>query len=440
MLMDIFVYNKLNKTKYMKKTLLLLVIILSCCLSFGQKTSQIVIKNINIITMTNDKAEANKSLVIKDNKIVQIGDFKKLKFGKNAIIIDGLGKFLMPALTDMHIHLPAQNKIEETLLLNIAAGVTRVRIMNSQLPQLQVRAELNKKANLIAPKLYYSHIITKENKFTAKQLDSLMLQIKKEKLSFIKLFSVADETTFDAIMLAANKHKITVCGHYPSKINIDKVLNSGFKSIEHVGGLDAINDASKLDETIKLSLKNEAYHCPTLDYDLMAADLEFPDDYKKRLVFQFAPQKMLTNWEAEYNQWVSDNKGSENIIKNKNSYLPRFQNKQRILKKLNDANCNLLVGSDPGSYFQMAGFNMYEEMLNWSRAGIDNFSILKAATVNAAHFFNEAAQWGTIAKGKDADLIILDKNPLVDIVNITSITTTITRGKVFSKAEILSKL
>jgi Amidohydrolase family len=424
----------------MKKTICFLVFILWSCFSFGQNTTEIALKNINLITMTNNKVEVNKSVLIKNNKIVQIDDFIKLKLGKNATIIDGTGKFLLPALTDMHIHLPAENKIEETLALNIAAGVTRVRVMNSELPQLQVRAGLLKKPNLISPKLYFSHIIRKENKFTPKQLDSLMLQIKKDKLSFIKLFSVSDEANFDNIMMSANKYKVTVCGHYPSKIVIDKVLNSGFRSIEHVGGLDAITDATKLDEAIKLSQKNGTYHCPTLDYDLMAADLEFPEDYKKRLVFQVASQKKLNNWEAEYAQWVSENKGAENIIKNKNGYLPRFQNKQRILKKLNDASCNLLVGSDPGSYFQMSGFNMHEEMLNWSRAGIDNYSILKSATVNAANFFNEESQWGTIEKGKDADLIILDKNPLDNIVNITSITTTITKGKIYSKNEIINKL
>lgn len=424
----------------MKKIVCFFFFILWNCFSFGQNTTEIVIKNINLITMNDNKVESNRSVLIKNNKIYQIDDFAKLRFSKKTAIIDGTGKFLMPALADMHIHLPAENKIEQAFLLNIAAGVTKVRVMNSELPQLQVRTELNKKSNLISPKLYYSHIIRKENKFTVKQLDSLMLKIKKDKLSFIKLFSVADEVTFDNIMVAANKHKIIVCGHYPSKISIDKVLNSGFKSIEHVGGLDSILDPLKLDEAIKLSKKNGTYHCPTLDYDLMAANLQFPDDYKKRLVFQVASPKTLNDWEKKYAQSIIENKGAENIIKIKNGYLPRFQNKQTILKKLNDADCNLLVGSDPGSYFQMDGFNMHEEMLNWSKVGIDNFSILKAATVNAARFFNEESQWGTISKGKDADLIILDNNPLENIVNITSIRNTITNGKIFSKSEILSKL
>ena len=424
----------------MKKFVFLLLNLAFSCASFCQKNNDIILKNANIISMFDNKIVSKKSILVRQSKIIQIDDFSKLKFSKNTQIIDCLGKFVMPALADMHVHLPAENKIEESLALNIAAGVARVRIMNSELPQLQIKAGLAKKIDFISPKLYYSHIIRKGNKFTPKQLDSLMLEIKKNKLSFIKLFSVADEATFDNIMISANKHKVTVCGHFPGKIAIDKVLNSGFKSIEHVGGLDAISDEAKLNEAIILSQKNGTYHCPTLDYDLMAADLQFPDDYKKRLVFQVANQKTIDNWEAEYQKWILENKGAENILKNKNNYLPKFKNKEVILKKLNDANCNLLLGSDPGGYFQMAGFNMHQEMLNWSNAGLDNFSILKAATINAARFFNEEGQWGTIANGKDADLIILDKNPLEEIVNITSVSTTITNGKVYSKTAILRTL
>ena len=424
----------------MKKVIYFLFFICTVYFSFAQNKNEIVIKNINLIAMTGDKVENNKSILIKNNKIAQIDDFSKLKFSKKAIVIDGTNKFVMPALADMHIHLPAENKIEEILALNIAAGVARVRVMNSEISQLSVRDALQKKTEIISPKLYCSHIIRKQDKFSVEELEKLMLQIKKDKLSFIKLFSVADETTFDNLMQAANKHKITVCGHYPGKISVEKVLNSGFKSIEHVGGLDNIADEAKLNDAINLSKKNNTYHCPTLDYFLMAADLQFPDDYKKRLVFNVANKKTLDNWETEYQQAVVESKGAENVIKNKNNYMPRFKKQQKIVKMLNDSNGNLLLGSDPGSYFQMAGFNLHQEMLDWSDAGIDNFSILKAATVNAASFFNESKIWGTIAKGFDADLIILDKNPLENITNITSVETTITNGKIYNKSNILGKL
>src|SRR3989344_9392877 len=117
--------------------------------------------------------------------------------------------------------------------------------------------------------------------------------------------------------------------------------------------------------------------------------------------------------------------GQEKILPTKEKYLPSFKNKENILKALYENNCLLIVGSDPGGVFQMEGFNMYEEMVNWSKAGIDNYTILKSATVNPALFFNEQDKWGTVETGKDADLILLIKNPLEDITNIRTVVTTI---------------
>jgi len=79
-------------------------------------------------------------------------------------------------------------------------------------------------------------------------------------------------------------------------------------------------------------------------------------------------------------------------------------------------------------------------MLNWSKVGIDNFTILKSATVNPSLFFKEQDKWGTIEKGKDADLILLIKNPLEDITNIRTIVTTVLKGKVYKKVDLLKKL
>ncbi len=406
---------------------------------YSQNSNEIVIKNVNLITMTNNKVIANKTVVVKNGKISQINDFKKIKINSNATVIDGKNQFLMPGLADMHVHFPAENEIESLLSLNIAAGVTRIRVMNSEISQVQVRKNILKKSNLISPIVYYSQIIKKEDKYSETQFDSIMLQMKKNDLRFIKAFGVADESTFDKLMSSAKKNKIIVCGHYPNKIPIEKVFNSGFKSIEHVGGLDVISDSIKLIEAIALSYKNQTFHCPTLDYDLMAADLQYPDDYKKRMVFQFAPKKLLDKWQTEYSKWISEN-GSENSLKTKKNYLPTFIKKQQIVKKLNDSKCNLLLGGDPGNYFQMNGFNVHEEMLNWSRAGIDNFSILKAATINASDFFNESKQWGTIEVGKNDDLILFEKNPLEEITNISSIKATILHGKIYYKTQILNKI
>jgi len=424
----------------MKPTTLLLVLILFVKISYAQKRSTIIIKDANIISMNDEKLSGLKSILIKDGKIVQIDDYVKIKKTKTAYIIDAKGKYLMPGLADMHVHLPTAARIDTLLLTNLAAGITHIRVMNNEEPQLQTKARLAKDAGIASPKLHYSFLVTKDMKYNEKQFDSLVKDVKQKGYDFIKLFSIADESAFTNLMTSANKHKIMVCGHFPSPVSVDKVINSGFKSIEHLGGYDKIKDSTQLTTAIKLSKEKGMYNCPTLDYDVMAAYQSFPDDYKNRLVFSFAPKKLLDTWESEYKRGVEENGGVDKITEFKNKYNPLFKNKLSIIKKLADANCNLLMGSDPGSPFQMAGFNVHEEMLLWSKAEISNYQILRAATIVPAQFFGQEKNWGSIEVGKDADVIILEKNPLDNILNIGTVGTTICNGKVYTKKEILNGL
>lgn len=407
--------------------------------SVAQQTGKLIVKNINLLSMKNPEVSKNTSVLIEYGKIAKIDNFKNLPKDKNIKIIDGKGKFLMPGLAEMHSHLPAENDVNALLLENVAAGVTHLRIMNTKTSQLTLKDRLEKEPNVVSPKLFYSHIIRRDITFNEKQFDSLMLDIKKNKISFIKLFSVASEKVFDDLMKSANRNNVMVCGHFPNGIKVEKVLNSGFKSIEHLAGYEQISDEKLLLDAIKLTKENKVYNCPTLDWDIMARDLQYPTEYKNRLVYFNAPKSYLEKWEAEYNIAVKK-EGLDKVLLAKEKSLQGFTKKQNILKSLSDNNCLLLLGSDAGNFFQMNGFNMYEEMVNWSKAGIDNFTILKSATVTPAMFFNEDKIWGTVEVGKSADLIILEKNPLVDITNIKTVKMTIIDGKVYHKKELLSKL
>jgi len=424
----------------MRKSIFVTLLVLFTQTLFSQTKDEIIIKDANIISMKNEKQVSLKSVLIKNGKIIQIDDYVKIKKSKTAKIIDAKGKYVMPGLADMHVHLPSAGKIDTLLLTNLAAGITHIRVMNNEEAQLQTKARLAKDVGIASPKMHYSFLVTKDMKFTAKQFDSLAKDVKQKGYDFIKLFSIADEAAFANLMSSANKNKIMVCGHFPGAVSIDKVINSGFKSIEHLGGYDKLKDSTLLTAAIKLSKEKGMYNCPTLDYDVMAAYQSFPDDYKNRLVFSFAPKKLLDTWEIEYKKGVEENGGADKILEFKNKYNPLFKNKLSIAKKLADANCNLLMGSDPGSPFQMAGFNVYEEMLLWAKAGISNYQILRSATIVPAQFFGQEKKWGSIEVGKDADVIILEKNPLENILNIGTVETTICNGKVYRKKEILNSL
>lgn len=398
----------------------------------------LIIKDVNIISMVDHTIQNKKSVAVTNGIISDINDFKKIKKGKNTQVINGKNKFMMPGLAEMHSHLPAPEKIDTYLIANVAAGVTRLRAMNSEAPVLDMKELISRKS--ISPHIYYPLIVTEESLSKAQYvLDKTVKNAKSDGYDFIKLFGIYSEQMFDWLIASANANNIIVCGHYPKMVYLNKVITSGFKSIEHLGGYSKIKDSTELDAIIRLTKQMGTYNCPTLDWDYVAADLMLFEDYKKRLVFDNAPQHLIDGWNKELENYISK-EGKDKLTKGKESYLPTFNYKMKILKKLNDNGNLLLLGSDPGGLYQMHGFNLYEEMVHWSNAGISNYDILRAGTVNPAKFFGEENQWGTIEVGKAADFLLLDKNPLEDIRNMKTTEMTIIGGKVHSKKDLLNKI
>lgn len=425
------------------------IILFTFLLSAKLYSQDIVIKNINIIPMTSDTVLINQSVLIQNGKIIEIGDFNSLdKNDNNTKVINGEGKYLMPGLSDMHVHLPEEDKIEKLLISNIAAGITHIRIMNSAVSQKELKEKLEDKIDLISPIVHYSHLIRRNETFSEHQADSLMLKIKKDKTDFIKLLSLSNEETFDNLIKAANKYDITICGHYPVyqkdghayMVDMEKVIKSNYKSIEHVAGYIWLQDKEEIDKVINLTKEYNIYNCPTLDWDIMSYDLQFPDEYKNRITYQFLPNSITNNWEGNYQSAIEKAGGKEKVIESRDKRIPGFELKLKVLKRLYENDCLLLIGGDAGNDFQADGFNVYEEMINWKNAGIDNYTILKSATATPASFFNQQDDWGTIEVGKNAELIILSKNPLSQIENITSIETTIIGEKIYNNKELLQKL
>jgi len=426
----------------MRKIIIASFGLLSSLLSQSQ---EIIMKEINLITMTSNTVVKNHNVLLKDGKIAAIGRYKDFPKNKQQTVIDGKGKYLMPGLADMHVHLPESKEVNILLKMNVAAGVTHLRVMNSVAPQMDVKRQIESEPSAVSPKMHYSHLIKRDIKYSEQQFDSLLVALKSQNIDFIKLMSLSNEETFDNLMKSAKKQNRIVCGHYPKfaqfgkpvSVSMEKVLNNNFKSIEHLAGYDALENEEQLKNAVALTKTQNIYNCPTLDWDIIAADLLYPNEFKNRLTYKILPKSIIDKWETKYAEDVLKAGGPEKIITAKEKYSPIFEKKKQLLKMLYQNDCLLLLGSDSGNTFQADGFNVYEEMKNWSNLGIDAYTILKSATVHPAAFFNQQENWGTIEIGKNADVILLDKNPLENIDNITTVTTTILNGKIYQKADLM---
>lgn len=415
----------------MKNIILISINLLAIIQLFGQR---VVVKNVNIIPINQNTILKNKSVLIENGKIINIDDFDKLYLDKTEKIINAKNKFLIPGLADMHVHLHEKKSLDTLFLLNVSAGVTQIRVMNSDVNQAELKNSLNQK---IKPTIHFSYIYN--NKNSTNQTDSIFKDIKKNNLDFIKLFSVKDENTFDELMARANQENKIVCGHFPSSVSMPKVLKSGFKSIEHLSSYADDANINNLDENIKLTRENKVYNCPTFDYYVNVFNYQYPYDYKTRLTYQKAPDRYINKWEKDLKAKI-EKKGELKFLEFGENYKPKFNKQKNVFIELYKNDCLLLVGSDPSGLFQMSGFSMHDEMLFWSKLGIDNYTILKSATLIPAQFFDEQNKWGSIEVDKVADLIILKKNPLEDMRNLSTIETIIKNGNVYQQKELLKAL
>lgn len=430
----------------MKKILFTLCLL--SIIALPSQAQDYIIKNVNLISMTSNKVEKNKSVRIKDGKIITIGAFHKM-YVKGIKIIDGTDQFLMPGLADMHVHLPEKENVAYLLKTSIAAGVTHVRLMYNAYSQLALKQDIAQEKISTSPRLHYSYLIKRDLKeASSSQMDSILDAVKNQGYDFIKLYSLASAEVFDQLMASAAKKNMIVCGHYPRYvqdkkwkfIDIEKVLQSKLRSIEHLGGYQSIQDDTKLLEAVQLTKKLGIFNCPTFDWALMKYHMQYPKAVKERLTNQCLPKRITATWDTAYTAIVEKFGGEEKLLETKAKRLAAIEKKKKVLKLLYENNCLLLVGSDADGPYQAVGFNIWEEMKNWSDMGIDNYTILKSATLNPAKFFKQEKQWGTVEVGKNADLILLDKNPLKDIENIASITTTIINGRVYAQEELMRKL
>jgi imidazolonepropionase-like amidohydrolase len=108
-----------------------------------------------------------------------------------------------------------------------------------------------------------------------------------------------------------------------------------------------------------------------------------------------------------------------------------------LIKKLHEAKVPLLAGTDaPQGYDLVPGTSLHRELQLLVRAGLTPLEALQTATLNPAAYFGKTAEWGTVAPGKTADLVVLSRNPLVDIANTRSVVAVVADGRYFSPRDL----
>lgn len=449
----------------MKNLLASVLLIFLPVLLAGQRVASmqpIVLTHLTIIDVTGAPPKTDMSVVIVGNRIHAIGKSGKIRVPKNSRIVDATGKYLMPGLWDMHVHLSLATELAMPAL--IANGVTGVRDMGGDLDQIDAWRRRITNDELLGPRIVRAGSIVDGPKpdapfritvSNATEARRAVISLKRRGADFIKIHNAVPRDAYFALADESRRQKIPFVGHIPKEITPAEASDAGQRGIEHTESLfdhilstasrrqqnanEALNQAFAAYGNEQAALlfrrfrRNDTWYDPVLiTYRSFAYRSDFARNPDPRNRYVAASTKRI--WDKY--QPVSRDVPAEITAVRKSAY-------QRFLKLvglMRRQKVKMLAGTDTGGIRDVfPGFSLHDELELLVQAGFTPLEAIQAATINPAEFLGLKSLLGTVGKGKIADLILLEANPLENIAYTKSIFAVIVNGQYLSR-ETLQKI
>jgi hypothetical protein len=417
------------------------------------------IRNVSVITMSQEATLPGQTVVVEKGIIKSITPSAKTKLAKGIKVIDGTGKFLMPGLFDMHTHFFYEqgdhvNTNETELKLMLANGITTARIMAGHPSYLEAKANVKNgtwfgpELSVASPQLVGKWLWPTEFKnfemvTSEAKANEAVSTFKQQGYDAIKITFMMAKPIYQAVVAAAAREHIQVVGHVGPIVMLPAAL-AAKQQIEHMDmfietllpdtsynhgqSVSDYNIYSKAAwETVPHLMESKIpalaqrvkeagiYVTPTNYFFISNAGLPQSDEeIKNKPDYNYIPAKLREE------KW----KYRENYIKKMAPLSSRekyVRIRKQMVHELWKAGVPLMAGSDAPEFFVVAGFALHDELQTMVDAGLTPYAALQTATVNPATFLGINNRTGTIAVGKEADLLLLHKNPLENITHTRTI-------------------
>lgn len=420
----------------------------------------------------------NGAVLVRKGKIAQVFDAPPANpKSLDADVVDAAGKTLIPGLIDMHVHLGAPggvyddvskyadpNAAKRRLAAYLYSGITTVRSTGDWLNQsLELRRAVASGGYLGAQLFACGPLFTAPGGHPTELLKVLPENLRKEgEEQFIRLpkssddarkqvddlkkagvdcikavlesgnaewgpFNRLDTEIYDAIVAEAARDGLPSATHTGSAADVKDAVDAGTSSVEHGSMVDLIPDSS----FVEMKKKGIAYD-PTLSVFEALIDLRTgnPELLNRSMLQQVGPADLL----ASTREMLKAEK--------KTSQIPQGQLMDRANQNLLNAyKCGvmLIAGSDAGNMLVIHGPTIQHELALWVKAGIPAAIALQAATYNAAKVLRAGESIGSIEPGRDANLVLLDGDPVQDIANTEHINSVMFRGEQIDRSQLFKQ-
>lgn len=423
----------------------------------AQQDPAYVFQGVNLVTLRAEEVLPGQTVLIADGRIAAMGPGDSVTVPPDAVAIDASGLYLMPGLTEMHGHVPSpedRQYLQDVLFLYVANGVTTVRGMQGREGHIELRGRIDRH-EVLGPRF-----ITSGPALTGNAVDGpdearqLVLDQVAAGYDFIKLLRGLTREEFDAAVQAAAEAGTHVAGHVSEDVGVARALQAGQATIDHLDGYpryllppeidpsstDAgfygVNllewmDDERIRQVARETRDAGVWIVPT---NTMIANVALTspsaEDLAARPQMAYLPPDLVQGW-------VQSKQGRVDTINREPDAGRRLvELRNRIVGIMHEEGVGLLLGSDAPQFFNVPGFSLHNELAYMVEAGLSPYEALHMGTVAPADFFDAEDEFGRIAVGLAADLVLLADNPLEDVGAASRPLGVMVRGEWLDRARI----
>ncbi len=438
------------------------LIFLSCGQSQEYVSSTpMLIDNIHVVDVRNGTIVENQQIVIDSGKIHSITDRVKDPRSYNNYM-DGEGQYILPGLSEMHAHIPSpptsQTRIEETLFLYLSNGITTIRGMLGHSLHLYLKKKVAQN-QILSPRIFTSSPSLNGNSVrTPEEAREKVEAYAKAGYDFLKIHPGIKLEVFEELVATAKEKGIPYAGHVPVDVGINRALESGYATIDHVDGFleglvpveadvnpeengffgfrfTALADTSKIGDLVRLSKEKQVWIVPTQTLFERWYAPTTADEMLSQPEMKYMPVATRDMWRKRKIQSTGPESDFDSVL-----WVDFTEIRRKLIKSIQEEGHGLLLGSDAPQIFNVPGFSIHHEMETMLNAGLSPLEIIQSGTINVAAYLGMTDTFGEIKPGLEADMLFVKQNPLEDLKALKDIGGVMIKGYWVSKEEIDRRL
>jgi imidazolonepropionase-like amidohydrolase len=399
--------------------------------------STLVIRNGDVFDAERGVMRPRTTVVVRGDRIVTVGPADSVATPAGATVIDATGKSVVPGLWEMHGHLQHTSQSVGSPM-QLSLGITTVRDLAADLDVAVSHRDRATTGAILSPREILAGFLegpgawagpTEALARTESEARAWVARYDSLGYRQIKLYNVFHPDLVPTVASEAHKRGMRLSGHVPRGLSVPAAVMLGFDEINHAAFLFS-------------SFYQDSLYVPTMRAYSAVASAVAPNidvDGPEMTAMIDVLKKHNTVIDGTFSLWVQEpNAGggrgggagqgtpNPNVAKANANYL-------RLIKRLHDAGITMVAGTDNGS---SSSYNTELEI--YERAGVPAAQVLQMATIVSARVMKDDRDYGSIAPGKVADLVVINGQPAERIADLRKVERVIRAGRAYVPAEIVA--